>query len=62
MQCAVPEVCYSAGFFVTVSPESIDIVSSHCNEKGKTYCFNLSAPFIIEARCTSSSQRCRILF
>jgi len=42
------QVCYSAGFFVTVSPESIDIVSSHCNEKGKTYCFNLSAPFIIE--------------
>jgi adenosine kinase len=42
------QVCYSAGFFVTVSPESIDIVSSHCNEKNKTYCFNLSAPFIIE--------------
>ena len=43
-------MCYSAGFFVTVSPESIDLVSSHCNEKDKTYCFNLSAPFIIEAR------------
>jgi adenosine kinase len=42
------QVCYSAGFFVTVSPESIDIVSSHCNEKNKTYCFNLSAPFIVQ--------------
>jgi len=33
---------------VTVSPESIELVSKHCNEKGKTYCFNLAAPFIVE--------------
>eukprot|EP00450_Noctiluca_scintillans_P004816 CAMPEP_0194502548 /NCGR_PEP_ID=MMETSP0253-20130528/26108_1 /TAXON_ID=2966 /ORGANISM="Noctiluca scintillans" /LENGTH=474 /DNA_ID=CAMNT_0039344711 /DNA_START=40 /DNA_END=1464 /DNA_ORIENTATION=- len=42
------KVVYSAGFFITVSPESIELASSHCNEKGKTYCMNLSAPFIME--------------
>ena len=34
---------YSAGFFVTVSPGSVEIASSHCSEQGKTYCMNLSA-------------------
>merc|ERR1712012_781699 len=42
------KVVYSAGFFVTVSPESIEIASSRCNEQGKTYCMNLSAPFIMQ--------------
>jgi len=42
------KVVYSAGFFVTVSPDSIAAVSKHCNENGKTYCFNLSAPFLME--------------
>ena len=28
-------VVYSAGFFVTVSPGSIEIASSHCSEQGK---------------------------
>jgi adenosine kinase len=42
------EVCYSAGFFVTVSPESIEAVSKHCLENKKTYCFNIAAPFILE--------------
>ena len=41
-------VLYSAGFFVTVSFESIGIASSHCNEHGKTHCMNLSAPFIMQ--------------
>ena len=41
-------VVYSAGFFVTVSPGSIEIASSHCSEQGKTYCMNLSAPFIMQ--------------
>ena len=40
-------VC-SAGFFVTVSPGSIEIASSHCSEQGKTYCMNLSAPYIMQ--------------
>jgi len=42
------QVVYSAGFFVTVSPESIEAVSKHCNENGKSYCFNIAAPFIVE--------------
>merc|ERR1719284_316009 len=41
-------VVYSAGFFVTVSPESMELASSHCNQANKTYCLNLSAPFIMQ--------------
>ena len=43
----VSVVC-STGFFIKVSPELITLASSLCNEKGKTYCMNLSAPFIME--------------
>jgi len=42
------KIFYSAGFFVTVSPDSIAEVSKHANETGKTYCFNLAAPFIMQ--------------
>jgi adenosine kinase len=43
------KVVYSAGFFITVSPESIELASKHCNaDEGKLYCLNLSAPFIME--------------
>merc|ERR1712190_383378 len=38
----------SAGFFITVSPESMDIASEKTVEKGTTYCLNLSAPFIVQ--------------
>ena len=31
-------VVYSTGFFIKVSPELTTLASSHCNEKGKTYC------------------------
>ena len=31
-----------------VAPEPIEVASSHCSEQGKTYCMNLSAPFIIQ--------------
>ena len=42
-------VVYSTGFFIKVSPELTTLASSHCNKKkGKTYCMNLSAPFIME--------------
>ena len=41
-------VVYSAGFFITVSPDSIKLVGQHCSEQGKIYCMNLSAPFISE--------------
>lgn len=32
------KVIYSAGFFITVSPEAIAKTSQHCCEKGKIYC------------------------
>lgn len=42
------KVVYSAGFFITVSPESMDIASEKVLEKGAVYCLNLSAPFIVQ--------------
>jgi adenosine kinase len=42
------KVVYSAGFFITVSPESMDIASEKMAEKKGTYCLNLSAPFIVQ--------------
>ena len=43
-------VIYSAGFFITVSPESILLVAKHCAANNKVYCMNLSAPFISQVR------------
>jgi len=42
------KVVYSAGFFITVSPESMDIASAKTVANGTTYCLNLSAPFIVQ--------------
>lgn len=40
---------YNAGFFLTVDEgKSALKMSKHANEAGKTYCLNLSAPFIVE--------------
>jgi len=39
---------YSAGFFITVSPDSIIKVAKHSAEMGKCYMMNLSAPFIMQ--------------
>jgi adenosylhomocysteinase len=39
---------YSAGFFLTVSPESMMHVAKHAAETNKTYCLNLSAEFIVQ--------------
>jgi len=39
---------YSAGFFITVSPDSIMRVATHACENGKTFMMNLSAPFIMQ--------------
>jgi len=39
---------YISGFFLTVSPETIMAMGSHAAEKDKTFCMNLSAPFICE--------------
>jgi len=39
---------YSAGFFLTVSPDSMLAVAKHSAEQGKCYMFNLSAPFLMQ--------------
>lgn len=39
---------YIAGFFLTVSPESIQMVAEHAAAKSKVFMMNLSAPFICE--------------
>ena len=41
-------VIYSAGFFLTVSPESILIAGKHAAENNKLYCMNISAPFLLQ--------------
>ncbi|KAK0153631.1 Adenosine kinase [Merluccius polli] len=40
------EVYYIAGFFLTVSPESILEVAKHAAANNKVFCLNLAAPFI----------------
>jgi adenosine kinase len=39
---------YMAGFFMTVSPESIMRVAKHACENKKTFMMNLSAPFLMQ--------------
>jgi adenosine kinase len=39
---------YSAGFFLTVSPDTINEVGALCNEKDKVFALNLSAIFIVD--------------
>merc|ERR1712238_300965 len=41
-------VFYVAGFFLTVSVESLKIVAEHALANNKTFCLNLSAPFIVD--------------
>jgi len=41
-------IYYIAGFFLTVSVESLVIVAKHAVEENKIFCLNLSAPFIID--------------
>jgi len=42
------KIVYSAGFFITVSPESMDIASEKTVANKSVYCLNLSAPFIVQ--------------
>jgi len=42
------KICYSAGFFLTVSPESLESVAKSFCGMNKTVAINLSAPFIID--------------
>lgn len=41
-------IYYIAGFFLTVSVESLVHVGDHAVEKNKIFCLNLSAPFIVD--------------
>ena len=42
------KLVYSAGFFLTVSVDSMLKVAKHCALSNKTYCLNLSAPFLCQ--------------
>ncbi|CAE7770391.1 ADK2 [Symbiodinium pilosum] len=42
------KIIYSAGFFITVSPESIDLASRVAEMSGAIYCLNLSATFVVQ--------------
>merc|ERR1739838_478294 len=42
------KVVYSAGFFLTVSVESMLKVAKYCSQNNKIYCLNLSAPFLCQ--------------
>lgn len=42
------KICYIAGFFLTVSVDSILAVAQHCMENNKLFIMNLSAPFICQ--------------
>jgi adenosine kinase len=41
-------VIYSAGFFITVSPDSMMEVAKHAAANNQQYCLNISAPFLCE--------------
>ena len=40
------KIMYSAGFFLTVSPDSMVHMGEHCLKEGKSFMMNLSAPFL----------------
>lgn len=42
------KIYYSAGFFLTVSVESLKQVAEKFSAEDKTFCVNLSAPFIVD--------------
>jgi len=42
------KIIYSAGFFATVSPASMDIAQKKAVDTGAVYCLNLSAPFLMQ--------------
>merc|ERR1712130_50798 len=45
-------IYYSAGYFLTVSPDSMGQMAKFANETDSLYCLNLSAPFIISSFAT----------
>lgn len=42
------QVVYSAGFFLTVSPDTMHALGAHCSANNKIFVINLSAPFITQ--------------
>ncbi|XP_017767202.1 PREDICTED: adenosine kinase 2 isoform X2 [Eufriesea mexicana] len=44
----IAEYIYISGFFLTVSPETIQAIAQHAFEKNKMFMMNLSAPFLCE--------------
>ena len=42
------KIVYCAGFFITVSPPTMVALGQHTAENYKTFCLNLSAPFICQ--------------
>ena len=52
------KLVYSAGFFITVSPESILKTAKHCAEANKIYAMNLSAPFIMQGASGPGAMQC----
>jgi len=39
---------YSAGFFLTVSPDTMKLAGAHCNDNDKVFAMNLSAIFLVD--------------
>lgn len=42
------KIIYSAGFFITVSTDSMELAQSEAAKSGAKYCLNLSAPFLMQ--------------
>lgn len=42
------KIIYSAGFFITVSPDSMRSAAQEAADRGAIYCLNLSAPFLMQ--------------
>merc|ERR1712176_1210534 len=42
------KIIYSAGFFITVSTESMKLAQAEAAKSGSKYCLNLSAPFLMQ--------------
>jgi adenosine kinase len=45
--CESAKIIYSAGFFITVSPDSMKAACAEAAKHGGLYCLNLSAPFLM---------------
>merc|ERR1712166_520116 len=42
------KIVYSAGFFITVSMDSMRLAAAEAAKSGAKYCLNLSAPFLMQ--------------